>query len=98
MELTRVIRLAMSVAGAHGVSAEGSLEAGHGEGGGDAFARDVAESDAEFAVGEGEKIVVVAADAKRGAAAARIIESGDFWQVLRKKALLHFSCDVEFAV
>src|SRR6266404_2899797 len=48
--------------------------------------------------GKGEKIVVVAADAKRGAAATEIIESGDFWQVLGKKALLHFACDFDFAV
>src|SRR5271169_1011772 len=77
------------VACAHGIGAQGSLQAGHGEGGGDAFAGDVAKSDAEFAVGEGEKIVVVAAHTESGAAAAEVIESGNFWEPLGEEALLY---------
>jgi hypothetical protein len=58
------------VAGAHGVRAQGSLEAGHGESGGDAFAGDVAKGHAQLAVGKSEKVVVVAANTKSGAACA----------------------------
>jgi len=79
-------------------SARREAWAGHGESGGDAFAGDIAQGDSQFTLGEGEKIVVVAADAEGGAAASKIIEAGDFGKALGEETLLNFAGDFDFAV
>ena len=86
------------VARAHGVRAQGCLQAGHREGGGDAFAGDVAEGNAKLAIRQSEKIVVVPANTKSGAAAAEVVEAGNPGQSLREEALLYFARNLDLAV
>ena len=82
----------------HGHAAERGAQAGHEQGGGDAFAGDVADGEAERAVVRAEDVVVVAANALRGAACAVDAVAGKRGELLREEALLHFAGDLDFAV
>ncbi len=83
---------------------QAGAEAGHEEGGGDAFAGDVAESEGEArrrraagTAGEKEEVVVVAADGLGGAAEAGEIDALEMGVDLREEALLDLAGDLNFA-
>ncbi len=78
------------------LAAEIGLQIGHEESGGDAFAGDVADDQAETIGAEIEEVVIVAADGARGVAAAAIVEGRDRRTELGEKAALHFAGDFEF--
>ena len=81
-----------------GDAAERGAEAGHEERGGDAFAGDVTDGEAEAAVLEIEDVVVVAADTEGGAAGSGEGGAGDDGHLLREEALLDFAGDLHLAV
>ena len=78
------------------LAAEIGLQIGHKESGGDAFAGDVADDEAEAVRAEVEKIVIIAAYSAGGKAAAAIVEGVDRWTRLRKEAALDFVGDFQF--
>ncbi len=78
------------------LAAEIGLQIGHQERGGDAFAGNVADNEAEPAGAEIEEIVIIAADGARGKAVAGVIERGNRRTDLRKKAALDFVGNFEF--
>ena len=78
------------------LAAEIGLQIGHQQRGGDAFARNVADNEAEPAGAEVEEVVIISADGARGKAVAGIIERGNWRTDLRKKAALNFVGDFEF--
>jgi hypothetical protein len=78
------------------LAAEIGLQIGHEESGGDAFAGDVADDEAEAAWAEIEKVVIVAAHSARWIAVAAIVERGDRGANLGEKAALDFAGDFEF--
>ena len=78
------------------LAAEIGLQIGHQQRGGDAFARNVADNEAEPAGAEIEEVVIISADGARGKAVAGVIERGNWRTDLRKKAALNFVGDFEF--
>ena len=78
------------------LAAEIGLQVGHEQRGGDAFAGDVADDQAEAVGPEVEEVVVIAAYGARGEAAAAIVERLDGWTELGEKAALDFVGDFEF--
>src|SRR5882757_8105767 len=83
------------VAGEGELAAEVGLEIGHEQGGGDAFAGDVADDESEPLVAEGEEVVVVAADVAGLDADARVVEGFERRQGLREEAGLDLAGDLE---
>src|SRR5579859_3734021 len=77
------------------LAAEIGLKIGHEESGGDAFAGNVGDDQAEAVGAEIEKVVIVAADGARGEAAATIIERVDRGTELGKETALDFVGDFE---
>ena len=78
------------------LAAEIGLKVSHQESGGDAFAGDIADDEAEPAVAELEEIVVVAADLARLDAHARVVEASERRKRLREEARLDLLGDFEF--
>ena len=78
------------------LAAEIGLQIGHEQSGGDAFAGNVADDEAEAIGAEVEEIVIVAADGARGKAVAGIVERADGRTELREEAALDFVGDFEF--
>ena len=77
------------------LAAEVGLEIGHEERGGDAFAGDVADDEAETLVSEGEEVVVVSADVAGLNADSGIVECVECGEGLREEAGLDLLCDLE---
>ena len=78
------------------LAAQIGLQIGHEEGGGDAFARNVADDEAEAVWAEVEEVVVVAADGARGITVAGIVERLNWRADLGEKTALDFVGDFEF--
>jgi hypothetical protein len=78
------------------LATEIGLKIGHKESGGDAFAGDVTDDEAEAAGTEIEKVVIVATDSARWIAVTAIVERGDRGANLGEKATLDFAGDFEF--
>ena len=78
------------------LAAEIGLQIGHEESGGDAFAGNVTDDQAEAVGAEVEKVVIVAADGACGKAAAAIVEGVDGRTELGEKAALDFIGDFKF--
>ena len=87
-----------AVVGEGRVAAEGSLEARHQEGRGDALAGDVADRDAEMASAELEEVVVIAGHAPGRAADAVAVERGRAGVLLWEEAGLHLLRDAHVAL
>ncbi len=80
----------------HGeLAAEVGLEVGHEQSGGDAFAGDVADEEAEAVGAEGEEIVVVAADVAGLDADAGVVEGLERGRGLREEPRLDFAGDLQ---
>ena len=77
------------------LAAEVGLEVGHEQSGGDAFAGDVADDEAEPLVAEGEEVVVVAADVAGLNADASVVEGLQRRESLREEAGLDLAGDLE---
>src|SRR6266481_755703 len=77
-------------------AAQIGLQVGHQERGGDSFAGDVGDDEAEAALAEVEEVVIVAADLASLNADARVFESGERRQGLREQTRLHVLGDFEF--
>lgn len=67
------------VGSARSLAAQRSLQAGHSKRGSDALTGDVTDREPQFASGQRQKIVVVAADSERRAAGPRISQARDGW-------------------
>jgi hypothetical protein len=78
------------------LAAEIGLQIGHEECGGDAFAGDVADDQAEAVGAEVKEVVVIAADGARGITVTGIVQRLNWRANLRKKAALDFVGDFEF--
>ena len=78
------------------LAAKVGLKIGHEESGGDAFAGDVTDDEAEALVSEGEEVVVVAADVAGLNADAGVIEGVEGGEGLREEAGLDLFGDLEF--
>jgi hypothetical protein len=78
------------------LAAQIGLEIGHEQRGGDAFAGDVADDEAEAVGAEVEEVVVIAAYGARGIAVAGIVERLNWRTDLGKKTALDFVGDFEF--
>ena len=83
------------VAGEEELAAEVGLEVGHEKRGGDAFAGDVADDEAEALVAEGEEVVVVAADVAGLDADAGVVEGFERREGLGEEAGLNLLGDLE---
>ena len=79
----------------HGVGAERGLQAGHQKRGGNSFAADVGESDAEARGAEANEIVVVAADGAGGPTDRRKLQAGQLRQSAGEQLFLDFASDGE---
>ena len=78
------------------LAAQIGLQVGHEQRGGDAFAGDVADDEAEAVGAEVEKIVIIAADGARGITVTGIVQRLDRRADLREKTALNFVGDFEF--
>ena len=78
------------------LAAEIGLKIGHEQGGGDAFAGNVADDEAEAFSSELQKVVVITADVAGREAVTRKFQSGDRWQRLREETRLDLFGDFEF--
>ena len=76
-----------------GLAAEIGLKISHEESGGDAFAGNVGDNQAEAVGAEIEEVVIVTADGAGGKAAAAIVEGLDGGTQLGEKAALDFVGD-----
>ena len=83
------------VAGKGELAAKVGLEIGHEQGGGDAFAGDVADDEAEPMAVEGEEVVVVAADVTGLDAGSGVVEGFEGRQGLREEAGLDLAGDLK---
>src|SRR6266436_7084053 len=72
------------------------LQVGHQERGGDSFAGDVCDDEAEAVLAEVEEVVIVAADLASLDADAAVFESGERREGLREQTRLHVLGDFEF--
>jgi hypothetical protein len=78
------------------LAAEIGLKIGHEESGGDAFAGNVADDEAEAVGAEIEEVVIIAAYGARGITMAGLVERLDRRTGLREKTALDFVGDFEF--
>ena len=78
------------------LAAQIGLQIGHEEGGGDAFAGDVADNETETVRAEVEEIVIIPADGARGITVTGIVERLNRRANLGKKTALDFVGDFEF--
>jgi len=78
------------------LAAEIGLEIGHEESGGDAFAGDVADDEAEAVVTEAEEVVIVATDLAGLMANAGVVECSELGEILRKEAGLDLLGNIDF--
>jgi hypothetical protein len=78
------------------LAAQIGLQVGHEQRGGDAFAGNVADDEAEAVGAEVEKVVIIAADGARGITVTGIVERLNWRADLRKKTALNFVGDFEF--
>src|SRR5579864_7810549 len=72
------------------------LEVGHEKSGGDSFARDISDDEAELLLAEIEKVEVVAADLSRLQAEPGVFERFGLGMNLREQARLHLLGDFDF--
>ncbi len=84
-----------AVLGQRHEAAERALQAGHEQGGGQAFSGDVADGDAGAAGFEREEVVVIAGDPARRAAEAVAIQSPDLRVAAREEARLDLFGDLD---
>ena len=78
------------VAGIFGQHLDARLQRHHHEGGGHAFAGNIAQGERDAAIGIGEEIVVVAADGAAGSVETREIGAGNFGGFVGQHAALNF--------
>ena len=96
-ELVDCLENALRLVEANGALASKiGLQAGHQQGGGDAFAGNITDDQAEAVGAELEKIVVITSDGSRWIAVTGIVEDLNRRMVLREKAALDFTGDFEF--
>src|SRR5690348_9826793 len=80
----------------NGLAAQSGLQAGHEQGGGDSFAGNVGNGEAEFGVAQLDEIVVVAGDDASGAANGGEFESRKRRKFAREELALDFAGDGQF--
>src|ERR1700734_4478711 len=74
------------------------LQAGHGQGRGDAFTGNIANGNPQLPAGQRQKIIIIAAYTKSGTASASVVNTIDSRQLLWEEALLYLAGDFDFSV